>query len=313
MKLLLFQENKNMTRNLQSCKWQQIFQNLSPNLTIGEIRKYIPKISPEYIRFLALKFDYQLKRIRKIRNTWEERFNNLPPNLTQLQLKYRFKQYHIQTIIAWANTFNYKIRSKIRKNNNNYNFHRYKNLDWIKQDTELAKECKVTRERIRQVRNALKKSPSPYKWMSKKGILFLQWINNNRQLSNKLTIRELSARVKNDKISITDYSIRKLSRKYKFRIASSILTSQFNIIPVNWNLPNIYIERIWNLSYNSAANYRCEHQLPSSKWRMRFSYTPNNLSLRKAILLEQAKRNKFFTRKNIRQELLRKTRGISIR
>ena len=167
----------------------------------------------------------------------------------------------------------------------------YLALDWVnKTDSMLAKETNVSRERIRQVRIALGRPKSKWKYHQP-----YKPCHQVRQYATEhpfTTCQELSA-----KFGLAPQTVSLMTRGIPGRPKNM---KSPTIVPwhlMNWQLTNVTLHRIWKVStVQQVANNRNWRKKGKAKWDGRNkSYKSGSDELLSAIAAEQAKAQEWFT------------------
>ena len=144
---------------------------------------------------------------------------------------------------------------------------RWGSLDWEKQDAVLAAELGVTRERVRQVRKELGEPPSPsHRQHRNAPIRRIERCLKRRLASdNKMPSRPcLVAR-----FNTTQNMLWRAGKNIGIEFASGRF---LNVLPINWDLPDPALSRIWlkGLRYpkGGIAQHRYEQRIRRARWRL---------------------------------------------
>jgi len=144
---------------------------------------------------------------------------------------------------------------------------RWESLDWEKQDVELAAELRVTRERVRQVRKKLEKPPSPLHYRNRHSPVHRIERCLKRLASDKEIPPQhcLVARF-NTSFGILHRAGKNIG--IEFGTSHRLIT----MLPINWDLPNPDLVRIWlkgiRCHKHAIAQHRYEHEMQRPLWRL---------------------------------------------
>ncbi len=159
---------------------------------------------------------------------------------------------------------------------------RLSSINWGLRDSDIAKAYSMSREWVRQLRLKAKATPSKFHRLSKEGVRLAQWVINFRSyLSGKVTQEEFLA-VSDTSLTI-DGAVR-IAIEYDFEFLPTPLW--FERLNVNTDLPNVDIERIWQLSYNRMGSTRSEYDLGRPRWDVRGGRRPTDPAYARALLAE---------------------------
>lgn len=157
-----------------------------------------------------------------------------------------------------------------------------RHVDWTLRDVDLSRKYGVTRERCRQVREERGAPRSSYHFLRGPSVLFSAWVQQHRHLSGLLSIKEV---IEESEIPILTHTARARCRRLGFRIMPYVYLRWYQKIPVNLDLPNGDLEKIWGLHYNTVANSRSRYGLRSARWDARKPL--NSAAYLKAIATEK--------------------------
>lgn len=142
---------------------------------------------------------------------------------------------------------------------------KWSNVDWSKQNCQLADEMSLSRERIRQIRQKVG-APSPaHRHLLRKTSAALQWAKDNLDKLKGLSGAELRR-----KHGLSPHWGH--GRFYQFLkpfLRDGRLLKKHRWDLMNFRLPNRDLERIWRLPYNMAASYRFRKRRPPPTWRVK--------------------------------------------
>jgi hypothetical protein len=143
---------------------------------------------------------------------------------------------------------------------------KWRSWDWSKQDVELAREMGLSRERIRQIRQLLGAPRSPHHGClpathRHNTLVALQWAIENLDRLKGLSGRELTRQ----------YGFLPCSPVYEFLRTKGVLRNgnyKHRWDLMNWELPSLVLERVWELPFHSAADYRFRKRPARPKWTL---------------------------------------------
>jgi len=202
---------------------------------------------------------------------WAERYDDLI-KLTNLEFT---KKHNIgcSYIIGIRKKLGIKNIRKLRSKKD------YSYLDWTKQDIELAEFTGLTRERIRQIRKSRKLPLAVNYRRDRTAIKLYDFVLSIQDEARRLRI-----------------TIQEISKILKITPIRSLPVMNY---PINWKLPNRYINRIWGFYDHYASMFRYRHKIESSD---------ELANHREAIEAEELKVVKWF---NDREALLKRIKEMA--
>lgn len=187
-------------------------------------------------------------------------------------------------------------RRKIRGPSANGELHKAKlftdeyvaSIDWKNtRDITIARECHCSREYVRQIRLSRRLPVCQLNSVDTETMKFEKWISDNReQIAGKLAS------------VVADFCPIVLSKCRKFQLMKK---SQVQFIwqqprkathlklPINWELPNIAIEAVWDKCCYWAGNTRCKYSISKPKFNICGGRGKDNPALKSAIECELEK------------------------
>jgi len=138
-------------------------------------------------------------------------------------------------------------------------------VDWsICHDSHLAKQWGITRERVRQIRQQNQKPKCQLNTCDSLTMEFEKWLLDNESTVTGMLAAEVANMSPSTLNKSRKFYVMKRTRIpfifKRFREHSSIN------LPINWYLPNVFIESIWNKSHNWAASTRNRFSLPKAEF-----------------------------------------------
>jgi len=137
--------------------------------------------------------------------------------------------------------------------------------DWQNnRDTDLAKKYKVTRERVRQLREVLKAPPCRFYRRSRASIDVLLWLEKHRDaLAGKRAI-EIYKQSPSTFSQSVFYALPRDSG-IPFKTGGKFARP---LDDVDWSLPDTILGEIWNIPKSKMGTYRYRLRKPSPKWSL---------------------------------------------
>ena len=135
-------------------------------------------------------------------------------------------------------------------------------IDWTMPDPEIGRREGVSREYVRQLRNAYGKPRGALKWAHHCSVA--------KTLKGTFTAEELihtTAHQLAQKINSTARAMQK-ARGVSLGITPSHLNGRF-LLPfhlLNWDLPNRDLAAVWGISVPCIANHRCTRHKLGARW-----------------------------------------------
>ncbi len=174
---------------------------------------------------------------------------------------------------------------------------KWSKLDWSKSNSELADKAGLSRERLRQIRQAVGvPKPAHRHRRVAKSAKVMRWAKDNLE-----KLKELSGAELRRKYGLGFWrgtAIHQFLRPY---LRDGRRKHRWDLM--DFRLPNHDLERIWRLPHNSAGARRCGKHLPQSTWYFRLGRGHRRLggrgqfeAYRRAVKAEQRKAARYFAR-----------------
>jgi len=135
------------------------------------------------------------------------------------------------------------------------------NVDWSRQDVEIAKEYGVTRERVRQVRIARGAAQPRLKQATPIARRVRDWIEANPDKHGQATRLDIS-----EATGASVSTVSSVTGRMGFKIARNSSAAATWPDRVNWDLPNQMLAQIWDISCQYISNTRCKHNKGRGRW-----------------------------------------------
>jgi hypothetical protein len=168
-------------------------------------------------------------------------------------------------------------------------------VDWEHcTDTEIAHQLRVSRERIRQLRQTLCKPPCKWDKVSKSVRDMLFWMESHRaELEGKTTQEIFEAMPFPHATRGQKYYVLRMSGISYDATTTKAAISRIGKLSkqINWELPNIILSKIWGETAQHFASYRSHWNLGKAKWLMQGGFCRVTDELRAAAHAELAKAN----------------------
>ncbi len=139
--------------------------------------------------------------------------------------------------------------------------------DWVyERDVDLGRKWGVSRERVRQLRQALHKPQCRAKNTSAKILELFRWIDENRAGIEGKHVADVLPLMPEASRPVRIRCLRKAGVKLHYLFGHSQCHPHWKLI--NWALPNIVIEMIWTScsGINGIANARVRWSFGPPKW-----------------------------------------------
>jgi hypothetical protein len=171
-------------------------------------------------------------------------------------------------------------------------------VDWSKQNSELADQTGLSRERIRQIRQLVGAPKSRHHGRMRKSTAALQWAKDNLDKLKGLSAAEVVR-----KYGLSPYwrgsSLHQFLKPF-LRNGNLIRKHQWHLM--NFRLPNRDLESIWRLPPKTAAACRRQNQHPQPTWPFygtypQFSGRGQLQAYHRAVKTEQRNAAKYFATK----------------
>ncbi len=153
------------------------------------------------------------------------------------------------------------------------------NVDWAKQDIALAEELGVSRERVRQKRNALGKL-KPESHRKHRISVSVQYagspiVKEAEFISKKYGISLFKIlKLKFDKLTARSiWNFRR--REFTENLRKQMFSHPFKFI--NWDLPSCVLSKIWGIP--NLNNTRCQNEIGRAMWDGRSPYNGPELEI----------------------------------
>ncbi len=176
---------------------------------------------------------------------------------------------------------------------------KWRQVDWTKQNIEIATETGLTPERIRQIRRMLRVRPSPRHGRQHSTRAGLQWARENFARLQGLTYEEVQKEF--------GRSINRSGLLYRYLKEHKAMRDSRVKHPwarMNFALPSQDLGRIWRLPFNMAASYRYRKGIAGPRWS--YKGGPEPLQERRhrraylgAVHAEERKAQEFFARNRL--------------
>jgi hypothetical protein len=138
----------------------------------------------------------------------------------------------------------------------------WSNVDWSKQNCELADKTGFSQEYIRQIRQRVGAPPANHPGRQRVTAKVLQLAKDNLDRIKGLSWAEVERQY-----SLGSHWRSGLPHEFlKPFLRDGRLHRKHPWHLMNFRLPNSDLERIWRLPYNMAGSYRCRKKLPLPKW-----------------------------------------------
>lgn len=160
----------------------------------------------------------------------------------------------------------------------------WEKIDWVQHDSKIAFEQGVTRQHISHQRKALG-IPTATKLIEQ------QQVDKLKQLAESQggSLEHIPVEIVMKAMNIpTVYKVTEIAKKAGVKLKRGRADRPPYHL-VNWELPNIDIERIWKMSRNSPANYRCSKRLQAPRWTPAATATQQDPEYIQAIQQETQK------------------------
>lgn len=149
--------------------------------------------------------------------------------------------------------------------------------DWVNMmDAEIAREWSVSRERVRQIRELRKKPSCRYGTISSATKKIIAWLYEHKSDVEGKSSLVVGAMIPNT-IAANMHQANKAMRLSGLNFDWKKKSRPF-LIPVDkidWRLPSVLLEAIWNASHNRIATTRYNNQFPKPIWSLRGTTNPN--------------------------------------
>lgn len=183
-------------------------------------------------------------------------------------------------IVASARTMLYKPKGKRRVDGIHCKVSQEQidAADWLYDtDSELGRAWKVSRERVRQLRLELKKPECLLKHTQPGVKEAKKWLVQNRAMiegTNAHAVLEMMPGVLRTptKMSILKHS------GINFDWSRQLKWGPESKTPLNFDLPNIWLTKIWKFCFNGVASCRYLHHAGRPKWKAGGGFTKKYLS-----------------------------------
>ncbi len=177
-------------------------------------------------------------------------------------------------------------------------------VDWRMSDAAIAHQLGCARERVRQKRIEDRRPQSPLAHLSVQGVAVGIWMLDHRD--EPRTSAELA-----EQFGVTTVQVESVARRVGYKLVPPPprppRLAMRDLLPINWDLPNPDIERIWKRPFNWAANVRTRTRKPKSRWNGRM-HLAGDAAYHAAIKAEQRKATAFFRTPEGRRVPRRRTR-----
>lgn len=234
------------------------------------------------------------------REVWYRRLSSVEPGLTLAELAERLESNYL-TIQRWAAYFSYPIKDKRFGSDV-----QWESVDWLLRDAELARRLDLSRERVRQMRNALCVGlPAPRALIQR----FEEFATAQRAQLDGLTLEE-TIRSFGEPIGLN--AARRIIRKREIHLTRPQRTKS-EVRKLDWRLPNRELAAIWRISAMKVAAARHRYAMGPAMWDCRGTEKitdPQFLRLR-AAERARARRPAVLTRTTGSKESAFQTNGLS--
>lgn len=140
--------------------------------------------------------------------------------------------------------------------------------EWTK-DTEIAKAFGMSRERVRQLRNQLQKPKSKLEHLSQNQTAVMLWLRDHRSEVEGKALKEAAEIIPANGLSRTAmYKLLQLHTDIEFAPGSKEKRRGFDWDSVNWKLPNIVLQMIYDMPKNAVANSRGRNFKEKPAWHL---------------------------------------------
>ena len=206
-------------------------------------------------RNAKIRWPNKLKHTRT-RDRWFKHFEKLKPGLSLQQVSKQLKENYA-SVYRWAELFDYRFPDLRRSGR--VSSSQWDEVDWSRRDADLARELKVSRERVRQVRAERQAGPSSHRKLVHK---FVGWCKSKRGELHGQTVAAVVAKFGGE-----------LSPQVARRIMRSVGVKPHDPgqrwREAEWRLPNRDLADIWGASPKYVANIRARLQVGHANWDSR--------------------------------------------
>ena len=146
-------------------------------------------------------------------------------------------------------------------------------VDWeFTKDLDIASQLGVSRERVRQLRNDTQKPACLVAGLGANNTECYKWIVKNKETLEGKSRREISEMFDNEHKSLLNRTeIYKVIKKTGIRVSlerESRKDCSHLYDKINFDLPNIVLQMIYDLSFNSVGSYRNRMMKDGPRWRL---------------------------------------------
>ncbi len=197
-------------------------------------------------------------RATRKREAWYQRLCSVEPGLTLAELAERLESNYL-TIQRWAAYFSYPIKDQRLGSDV-----KWQSLDWSLRNAELARHLDLSRERVRQMRNALRVGlPAPRALIQR----FEEFAIAQRDQIRSLTLEETIESF-GEPIGLS--AARRILRRHDICLTRAQRpTSQ--VRKLDWRLPNRELAAIWRIDAMKVAAARHRYSMGPAMWDCRGS------------------------------------------
>jgi hypothetical protein len=138
----------------------------------------------------------------------------------------------------------------------------WEQINWSRQDTEIARVLNLSRERIRQKRRELGKPDAESKHSKPTMLQLREWVRANRESLSGLILVAMVQRAASAGIEATVPTMRAVAISEGVTVGKA--SSVYTLVPwdrVNWGMPNKAIAEAWRVRTHRVSQYRSTHLL----------------------------------------------------
>ena len=166
-------------------------------------------------------------------------------------------------------------------------------VDWTARDTDIAEMLlkqgiRISKQRISQVRIQKKLMRPEHYHMSSPTVRLLEFLRQNKEFLDGVPSKLLRLYLKQNGFQHAFISRGRSQylQKYLRRVGIKSTNQIWRDKLINWDLPNVEIERIWRLPYNYAGNTRSRYICRDAVWDARVAENANDPEYKQAKLKE---------------------------
>ncbi len=213
------------------------------------------------------------------REEWYRRLSAIEPGLSISELADRLDSNYL-TVQRWAGFFSYAIKDGRFGSNVDW-----KTLDWTLRDADLARRLDLSRERVRQMRNALSAGlPAPRALIGR----FEEFVSGCSAELHGLT---LETAIEKFGETIGLHVARRVLRKCGVRLERAKRPTA-EIRKIDWRLPNRELAAIWRINPMQVAAARHRYGVGSALWDCRGTDKINDSQFLQLRAAEKARARK---------------------